>query len=95
MGCGVELASIWLMPVRSRPMTGSMSLRLSRSAATRPLAALALLAGAAVLGGCGTPAVLKPTATPLPGLKHDIQAAQNAVAQSQQQAYGSTTVTTP
>ena len=71
-----------------------MSLRLSR-VAVRPLAALALVLGAAALGGCGTPAVIKPTATPLPGLKHDIQAAQNAVSQSQQQAYGSTTVTVP
>ena len=72
-----------------------MSLRLSRGAVGRPLAALALVLSAAALGGCGTPAVIKPTATPLPGLKRDIQAAQNAVAQSQQQAYGSTTVTTP
>jgi hypothetical protein len=73
-----------------------MSLRLSRGAVGRPLAALALvLSVAAALGGCGTPAVIKPTATPLPGLKRDIQAAQNAVSQSQQQAYGSTTVTIP
>ncbi len=72
-----------------------MNLRLSRGAAPRPLAALALVLGAAVLGGCGTPAVVKPAATPLPGLKHDIQAAQNAVAQSRQQAYGATSVTGP
>jgi len=39
--------------------------------------------------------VVKSTATPLPGFQHDIQAAQNAVTQSQQAAYGSTTVTTP
>ena len=55
--------------------------------------ALVLVLGAAALGGCGTPAVVKPAATPLPGFQHDIQAAKNAVTQSQQ-AYGSMTVPT-
>jgi hypothetical protein len=45
-------------------------------------AALAAL----LLAGCGTPAVIKPTSTPLPGLSHDIQAARNAAAQTQAQA---------
>ena len=58
-----------------------------------PVTALALVLGAAALGGCGTPAVVKPAATPLPGLQRDIQAAQNAVTQSQP-AYGSTSVPT-
>lgn len=46
----------------------------------------ATLAGAAALAGCGTPATVKPVATPLPGFKRDIQAAQGAVAQTEQQA---------
>ena len=66
--------------------------RLRRSGA-KPVIALVLVLGAATLGGCGTPAVVKPVATPLPGLQHDIQAAKNAVTQSQQ-AYGSTTIPT-
>lgn len=48
--------------------------------------AVAALAGAVALAGCGTPATVKPSATPLPGFKRDIQAAQNAVAQTEQQA---------
>jgi hypothetical protein len=64
------------------------------SAGPGPLCALALVLGAAALGGCGTPAVVKPAATPLPGLQRDVHAAKNAVTQSQQQAYGST-LTTP
>ena len=60
------------------------------SAGPGPLCALALVLGAAALGGCGTPAVVKPAATPLPGLQRDVQAAKNVVTQSQQQAYGST-----
>jgi hypothetical protein len=59
----------------------------------KPVIVLVLVLGAAALGGCGTPAVVKPAATPLPGLQHAVQAAQNAVTQSQQ-AYGSTTVPT-
>jgi hypothetical protein len=46
------------------------------------VATLAALA----LAGCGTPAVIKPASAPLPGLSRDIQAAQNAVAQTQAQA---------
>ena len=72
-----------------------MRLRAPGSVSRRPLAALALALAAAALGGCGTPAVVKPAATPLPGFKRVIQAAQGAVTQSQQQAYGSTAVTGP
>lgn len=64
------------------------------SAGPRVRCALALAVGAAALGGCGTPAVVKPLASPLPGLQRDIQAARHAVAQSQQQSSAST-VTTP
>jgi hypothetical protein len=70
------------------------AMKVCPSAGPGPLCALALVVGAAALGGCGTPAVVKPAATPLPGLQRDVQAAKNAVAQSQQQASGST-VTTP
>ena len=63
--------------------------RLPRAGA-KPVIALVVALGAAALGGCGTPAVVKPVATPLPGFQHDIQAAKNAVTQSQQ--YGSTTI---
>ena len=53
----------------------------------RRLGALALAAAlAATLAGCGTPAVVKPVATPLPGLGRDVQAARNAVAQTDAQA---------
>ena len=48
------------------------------------LAALAALAAT----GCGAPAVLKPAASPLPGLVHDVQAARNAAAQTEAQAQG-------
>jgi len=48
--------------------------------------AAAVLAGAVVIAGCGTPAVVKPTSTPLPGLQRDIHAAQNAVAETERQA---------
>ena len=82
------------MPARRASDERVMNVRRVLSAGSRPVAALALVLCAAALGGCGTPAVVKPTATPLPGLQRDIQAAKNAVAQSQQ-AYGSTTVTTP
>lgn len=50
------------------------------------IAVAALVATA--LAGCGTPAVVKPASTPLPGFKRDIQAAQNAVAQTAAQAQG-------
>jgi hypothetical protein len=58
----------------------------------RRLGALAIAALlAAALAGCGTPAVVKPVSAPLPGFKSDIQAAQNAVAQTQAQAQGDAT----
>jgi hypothetical protein len=61
-------------------------LRFTR-ARSRAVAALALIvAGSATIGGCGTPAVVKPTATPLPGLARDIHAAQKAVAQTEREA---------
>lgn len=52
---------------------------------TATLGAAAALA-ALLLAGCGTPAVIKPTSTALPGLTHDIQAARNAATQMQAQA---------
>ena len=61
----------------------------------RALRALALAASAAALAGCGTPAVVKPVATPLPGFKHDIQAAQNVVTQSEQSAAALSSSATP
>ena len=95
MGIGVEFASIRLMPARSVPKRESMSLRLPGSIPTRRFAVLALALSAVVLGGCGTPAVVKPVATPLPGFKRAIQSAQNLVTQSEQQAYGATSVSGP
>lgn len=95
MGIGVEFASIRLMPARSVPKRESMSLRLPGSVPTRRFAVLALALSAVVLGGCGTPAVVKPVATPLPGFKRAIQSAQNLVTQSEQQAYGATSVSGP
>ena len=49
----------------------------------------------ALLAGCGTPAAVKPVATPLPGIKHDIQAAQNVVTQSEQSAAALSSGSTP
>jgi hypothetical protein len=95
VGIGVEFASIWLMPAGSVPKRQSMSLRLQGSVPTRRFAVLALALSAVVLGGCGTPAVVKPVATPLPGFKRAIQSAQNLVTQSEQQAYGATSVSGP
>ena len=95
MGIDVEFASSGLMLDRRVPKTQSMSLRLPRSVPRRRYAPLALVLSAAVLGGCGTPAVVKPVATPLPGFKRAVQSAQNVVAQSEQQAYGATSVTGP
>jgi hypothetical protein len=59
--------------------------------------ALAAVAAAAALAGCGTPAVVKAVQNPLPGLNKDIQAAKNVVTQSEQEAqnFGSTGVTAP
>ena len=95
MGIGVEFASIRLMPARCVPKRESMSLRLQGGVLTRRFAVLALALSAVVLGGCGTPAVVKPVATPLPGFKRAIQSAQNLVTQSEQQAYGATSVSGP
>lgn len=60
-----------------------------------PIAMVALVACGVGVAACGTPAVVKPAQTPLPGLKRDIQAAQSAVSQSQKQAqdFGATGVT--
>jgi predicted small secreted protein len=65
--------------------------------ARRLVAALAVAAAGTALAGCGTPAVVQPVQTPLPGFQRDIQAAQNVVSQSAQQAqaYGATGATTP
>ena len=62
-----------------------------------PLSVAAGLAAGASLGGCGTPAVIKPSATPLPGLQNDIHAAQSAVskAEAQAQSDASTSVSSP
>ncbi len=62
----------------------------SRTTTRRPFrrlsaVVLALAAGAS-LAGCGTPALVKPTQTPLPGLQRDIRAAQNAVSTAERQA---------
>jgi hypothetical protein len=69
------------------PISEAMPMPRTLCTRPRPLVALALaLAGAAILGGCGTPAVIKPSATPLPGLKRDIQAALNVVSQTEREA---------
>ncbi len=65
---------------------------------TQPIALGGLaVAACAVLAGCGTPAVVKPMANPLPGLRRDIQAAHRVADQSDQeaQAFGVTGVTAP
>jgi hypothetical protein len=46
-----------------------------------------LALGAAVLGGCATPAAIKSVATPLPGFQRDIQAAKKVVAQTERDAH--------
>ena len=83
------------MLARRVPKTQAMSLPLVRFVARRRWAPLALALSAVVLGGCGTPAVVKPVATPLPGFKRAVQSAQNLVTQSEQQAYGATSVSGP
>ncbi|MGH2850777.1 MAG: hypothetical protein ACRDLP_09195 [Solirubrobacteraceae bacterium] len=51
---------------------------------TRRLRLLVVCAAAAgALSACGTPAVVKPASNPLPGLKSDVQRAQQAVNQVQ------------
>jgi hypothetical protein len=57
-----------------------------RTRARGPATLVLALAGAAVIGGCGTPAVIKPSATPLPGLQRDIRAAQSVVAKTEREA---------
>jgi hypothetical protein len=53
----------------------------------RRAAVLAASVGAVVaLAGCGTPAVIKPSTTPLPGLERDVHAARSAVAGAERQA---------
>jgi uncharacterized lipoprotein YajG len=78
-------------------MPCSMSHRARRERRGRTAAALALAAGAALLAGCGTPAVVKPAQDPLPGFQRDIHAAQGVVAQSQREAqdFGSTSAPAP
>jgi hypothetical protein len=58
--------------------------------------ALLALAAAVSIAGCGTPSTVAPASTPLPGFKHDIQAAQSVSDQAQQQAqqYDGTTGST-
>ena len=52
----------------------------------RKLLACAIALAALGAAGCGTPANVTPAAAPLPGLGRDVQAARNAVTQSQAQA---------
>ena len=59
-----------------------------RRGARGPAAVVLVLAAGAVIGGCGTPAVIKPSATPLPGLERDIHAAQSVVAKTEREAAG-------
>jgi uncharacterized lipoprotein YajG len=79
-------------------LTTLKEMRSSRNHRRRLAASLAtVLAAGAILAGCGTPAVIKPSATPLPGLQNDIHAAQSAVAKAQAQAQSdaSTSVASP
>jgi len=50
------------------------------------LLACAIAVAALGAAGCGTPASVTPSAAPLPGLGRDVQAAHNAVEQTQAQA---------
>jgi hypothetical protein len=87
VGGGVKLESIGpndrLETAEAEAMTPSARRGVRRRAAAS--VALALAASVAV-GGCGTPAVVKPASTPLPGLARDIHAARSVVAQAQRQA---------
>ena len=56
------------------------------TAKPRTLAAGLLVLAALAASGCGAPAVVKPSATPIGGLVRDVQAAHNAVAQTEAQA---------
>lgn len=68
------------------PKDESMAVRrrTPRRLGARAFAAVAL--GAALVAGCGTPAVVKPVSAPLSGLGRDVQAARNAAAQTSAQA---------
>jgi hypothetical protein len=92
-GYRVEFASNRFRPAELAPKpTLMIALRHTRSRARRVGASVAALVAAAVsLGGCGTPAVIKPSSTPLPGLERDIHAAQSAVAQTQREAQSDAT----
>jgi hypothetical protein len=70
------------------PIGTTMSTARNAGARRGRLAVLvaALAAACALLGGCGTPAVIKPSSTPLPGLERDIHAAQKVVAQTENEA---------
>jgi uncharacterized lipoprotein YajG len=54
-----------------------------------------LIAVALLLAGCGTPAVVKPSANPLPGLTHDVQSARSVAKQLQQAQNAETGATSP
>jgi hypothetical protein len=69
------------------PKSVLMKLRSAHRTQWRGLAVLVCgLAAALAIAGCGTPAVIKPSATPLPGLQRDIHAAQNVVAKTEREA---------
>ena len=78
-------------------MPSSMTRITHRRRARRALLGAALALCAAGLAACGTPAVIKPAPNPLPGLSRDVDAARNAVTQSQREAqdFGSTSVSAP
>ena len=52
----------------------------------RILAGVAVGVSFAAVAGCGTPAVVKPVANPLPGLTRAIQQAKSVIAQTERQA---------
>jgi hypothetical protein len=80
------------MPAGAAPISTTMVAttisieRRARARRGRVAVAITIAAACAILGGCGTPAVIKPSSTPLPGLERDIHAAQNAVAQTEREA---------
>ena len=77
------------MPGGGLPKMEEMSFAANRRRRARgPAAVVLVLAAGAVIGGCGTPAVIKPSATPLPGLERDIHAAQSVVAKTEREAAG-------
>jgi hypothetical protein len=56
-----------------------------------------MLLGMALLGlaGCGTPALVKPAANPLPGLTRDVQAARGVAKELQQAQNAESGATAP